>query len=128
MENWKTIFEEYQVSDLGNIKSLKWGKEIILKPKVTTKGYLEAHFRINGKDKIFKVHRLVAMAFIPNPENKPQVNHIDGNKLNNRVDNLEWATNGENQKHAYKNGLQKSGRIQRDRLGRIKSSKNKDVA
>jgi hypothetical protein len=127
MECWKTIYKEYQVSDLGNVKSLKRGKEVILKPKLTAKGYLEVHFRIDGKDKIFKVHRLVAEAFIPNPESKPQVNHKNCIKTDNRVENLEWATNGENQLHAYKNGLQKRGRIQRDKLGRIISSKIKDA-
>ena len=69
------------------------------------KGYLETHLYINNKNKVFKVHRLVAMAFIPNPENKPEVNHKDGNKQNNSKENLEWCTSSENQIHAYKNKL-----------------------
>lgn len=72
-----------------------------LKPYKTNKGYLQVSLR----DKNFRIHRLVAMAFIPNPENKPQVNHIDGNKENNNIENLEWCTNSENHKHKCDNGL-----------------------
>lgn len=72
----------------------------------TKKGYLVFDFRRRG-GKCVPVHRLVAEAFIPNPKNKPQVNHKDGNKQNNCVENLEWCDNSENQIHAFKNGLQK---------------------
>lgn len=74
-------------------------------PKANTDGYMCLRVRPCGKR--YKVHRIVAMAFIPNPENKPQVNHIDGNKQNNHVSNLEWATAKENIKHAWKSGLSK---------------------
>lgn len=84
----------------------KFIKEKILKQSITTKGYLQVVLSREGKSNWYKVHRLVAQTFIPNPENKPQVNHIDGNKINNNINNLEWCTNSENQIHAFKNNLQ----------------------
>lgn len=105
----------YAVSNYGRVKSLPkqvfnhngffYRKEKIIKPGKDTKGYLRISVCLNGKQHTYKIHRLVAQAFIPNPENKPQVNHIDGNKQNNHVENLEWCTNQENQDHAWKNGL-----------------------
>lgn len=110
-EIWKDIegYEgDYQVSNLGRVKSLPkkcwngkgyWFKDgRILIPVKSKKGYLNVWCRKN----IFKVHRLVANAFIPNPQNLPQVNHIDGDKTNNCVTNLEWVTDGENLLHAYR--------------------------
>ena len=79
---------------------------IILKTNKNKKGYLYVVLSKNGKSKIVRIHRLVAQTFIPNLQNKPQVNHIDGIKSNNVVSNLEWCTNSENQKHAFKLGLQ----------------------
>lgn len=112
-EIWKNIkgYEnEYQISNLGRIKSLKRNtknykckEDKILKNKINHNGYLMAYLSQNKKIKCFRVHRLVAEAFIPNPENKPQVNHKDGNKQNNCVDNLEWCTAKENTDHAIKN-------------------------
>lgn len=69
--------------------------------------YLKVTLSKSNKQRTFRVHILVARAFIPNPENKPEVNHIDGNKKNNKVNNLEWNTRSENELHAYKNGLAK---------------------
>ena len=108
-EIWKDIKGYkgiYQVSNLGNVKSLprktnnQYYKGLYLKQYIY-KGYLRLQLTKHSKSKWFLVHRLVAEAFIPNPKNKPQVNHIDGNKLNNKVDNLEWVTPSENQIHSY---------------------------
>jgi len=107
-EIWKDIegYEGlYQISNLGNVKSLYFEPPIILKSSKDSRGYLYVVLSKNGKQKIGRIHRLVASAFICNPKNKPQVNHIDGVKSNNTVKNLEWVTNAENMKHASKNGL-----------------------
>lgn len=79
-----------------------------LKPAINTKGYKIVGLSINGKLSTKKVHRLVAECYIDNVNNKPQVNHIDGDKLNNNSNNLEWVTNSENMLHAYRIGLSKS--------------------
>lgn len=107
-EEWKDIKEyekTYQISDFGRVKSLKFGKEKILKLKKNSGGYLEVLLYGKQSKKTYRVHRLVAEAFIPNPNNLPEVNHIDGNKENNNIYNLEWVTGSENKKHAYKTGL-----------------------
>jgi hypothetical protein len=92
----------YKVDVLGNIYGLD-GR--ILKPGKDKKGYLRVVLSIENKLCTKKVHRLIAQTFIPNIENKPQVNHINGIKNDNRVDNLEWVTAKENTKHAIDNGL-----------------------
>lgn len=88
----------YDVSNLGNIRNANSGK--VLSPFTNHIGYRGIGLYLNGKSKKYLVHRLVAQAFIPNPDNKPEVNHLDGNKANAKLDNLEWATPSENQKHA----------------------------
>lgn len=102
-EKWKSLdflgFPNYEVSNLGNVKSLNYNhteKEGILKPAKNRDGYSVISLHKNNKQKHFLVHRLVALAFIPNIQNLPQINHKDENKKNNRVENLEWVTPKEN--------------------------------
>ena len=105
MEMWKDIlgYESlYQVSNLGNVRSLKRNKNLAL----CDNG--EGYMKVKLHSKPYRVHRLVAMAFIPNLENKPQVNHINSDKADNRVENLEWVTNAENTKHGYKQAFKNS--------------------
>lgn len=109
MEEWKKIFDGYLVSTLGNVDSVKRKKRRRLSPTVGKRGYLKVTLCINEKQKTFNVHRLVALAFIPNTDNKPEINHINGIKTDNRVENLEWTTRLENQQHACAIGLQKTG-------------------
>lgn len=107
MEHWKVVEGTngaLEVSNLGRVKSnLRDGR--ILKTQKDNKGYHRLRMTIQRERYAFKVHRLVAQAFIPNPDNKPQVNHIDGNKDNNAASNLEWVSNVENAHHAIRNGL-----------------------
>lgn len=114
-EIWKDISDYegvYQVSNMGRIKSLrrldsigKSRKERLLISIPNAEGYIRTELNKNGKRHTFSTHRLVAKAFLANPANKPQINHIDGNKSNNKVHNLEWCTGSENVSHALKLGL-----------------------
>lgn len=109
-ELWKDVkgYEGlYQVSNLGRIKSFHKEDEIIMKCFLSKNGYVRVCLTKFGVGSKKLVHRLVAQAFIPNPNNLPQVNHKDGNKQNNKVDNLEWCTPSENMLHSYKNNLEK---------------------
>lgn len=101
----------YEISHLGRIKSLSrftyqnhWIKEKILSPSICC-GYLVAGLSKNGITKCYKYHRLLAIAFIPNPNSLPQINHKDGDKQNNNLENLEWCDCQHNVKHAFANGL-----------------------
>jgi hypothetical protein len=113
-EIWKDVIGYeglYQVSNFGRLKSFWRKKEIIMKPSNNGWGYYFVSLRKNEtKIKSITIHRLVAEAFILNPENKEQVNHIDGNKLNNHVFNLEWCTRLENMRHGFKMGLIKTSK------------------
>lgn len=88
------IISGYDVSNMGRIRNNKTNHIIV--PDKEEKGYCRLSIKVNGKKKHYAVHRLVAKAFIPNPQNKPQIDHIDNDKSNNRVDNLQWVTNKEN--------------------------------
>lgn len=99
----KLTIDDYEITRDGKIINKHTGHT--LAPQPNGKGYL----RVSIGKKLMFVHRLVAEKYIPNPENKPQVNHKDGNKLNNCVDNLEWVTNQENRNHAVDNDLQVTG-------------------
>lgn len=120
---WKDVlgFEgHYQACETGEIRSVSryvphkvygkmWVEGGLINQGKTAHGYLRVNLSLSGKPNYFQAHRVVAMVFIPNPENKPQVNHKNGVKTDNRVENLEWATNEENYCHAKSMGLIKSG-------------------
>ena len=105
----------YRISNLGRVKSIIRYKqnhsksqlvdEIILKPSINNKGYYYVTLNKDGKQKHKIIHRLIAETFIPNPNNFPCVNHIDGNKMNNDISNLEWCSYSHNNKEAYRLGL-----------------------
>lgn len=100
----------YQISDLGRVKSFKTNKYLSNK-RVDGSGYAQVALRKDGKAKEFRVNRLVALHFIGEPEDKKMtVNHKNGYKLDNRADNLEWATLSEQMTHAYKHGLKKASK------------------
>lgn len=108
MEEWRKVQNTngmIEVSNYGRVRSLLRGKPHILKTQKDSKGYHRVSVTIDGHKTTYKVHRLVAIAFIDNNNNHSQVNHIDGNKDNNNVSNLEWISNRDNAIHAVNNGL-----------------------
>ena len=122
MEIWKNVVgfeEQYEISNLGNLRSKErfvkhWrGGERKYKSnfkniRLNDKGYFRCNLKNEGKRYDFTIHRLVALAFIPNEENKPFINHKNGIKTDNRVENLEWCNQSENVTHAVKNRLIKT--------------------
>jgi len=137
-EIWKDIPRYvglYEVSNMGRIKSYKRKGQPynrIRKPMMLSNGYRNIDLSKNNHRSLHKISRIVAEIFIPNPENKPCVNHIDGDKLNDNVDNLEWCTYSENQKHAYKLGLKKKvaklNEFQVRVIRKIKDMTNTEIA
>lgn len=109
MEVWKKIegYDNYEVSNTGKVRTHNWMNQGITKEMSPSKcrGYLQVNLFRNNRQKCFRIHRLVAKAFIPNPNNLREVNRIDGNKENNSVENLEWCTREENLKHEHRTGL-----------------------
>lgn len=132
---WKDIIgyeNEYQINQFGEIRTLKDSPKLkkynVLKPQINKRnGYVYQMLYKNGKEKLLRIHRLVAMAFLPNPNNLPQVNHKDGNKQNNSVDNLEWCEQSYNMKHAFKTGLEKPSEKQKAAVRKTNEKKRKRV-
>ena len=137
---WKEICGwegRYEVSNHGEIRSWYYGKKrldkpIIRKLKIDKYGYPAVCLKAHGVKKTLTVHRLVAVAFLPNPNNLTQVNHKDGNKLNNAVENLEWCSPKVNMQHAYKTGLisaEKQSIAQRKRYSNIEQrERSREIA
>ena len=108
MEIWKPMTGTngfIEVSNEGRVRSLLRGTPRVLKTQTDKKGYHRLRVTVEREKMSYKIHREVAKAFIPNPDNLPQVNHKDGNKSNNAVENLEWISNRDNAHHAIENGL-----------------------
>ena len=115
-EKWKSVvgYEGlYEVSDLGNLRSYNRGKVKPMKVNKTKLGYMKLNLSKECVVKSCRVHRLVCEAFLDNIDNKPEVNHIDGNKGNNKVSNLEWCTSSENKIHSLTTGLLKPHKAQK---------------
>lgn len=141
-EIWKEIkgHPHYFVSNLGRVymedrpvwckknNSYSIKKGHFCKPYYTnSKHYARIGMMVNNKQKQYQLHRLVAVAFIPNPENKPQVNHIDGDKTNNAVSNLEWVTNLENMQKSWETGLRESMRVKMSAKAPARKLSDEDV-
>ena len=112
-------FEHYLITRNGVVINSITNKE--LKPIVEKKGYLHVNLYKNGIRKSIKVHRLVAIAYIDNSNSYPQVNHINGIKYDNRVENLEWCNNSQNQIHAYNNGLNYISETSKSKISKANS-------
>lgn len=114
-EKIETKYKGYFITQDGDVYSLKSGEIKKMKPLLLPNGYLQVQLSYGVGNRIIKtVHRLVAETLIDNPLNKEQVNHIDGNKINNHISNLEWVTGSENCQHAFRIGLSKPSDIQKN--------------
>ncbi len=142
IETWKDIpnyVGHYKVSSLGNIESIErqiWSvknkcfntlKSRLLKPLLTKHGYLRVCLQKKDKCNYIFIHRLVAISFIENNLNKTQVNHINGIKTDNRVENLEWNTPSENRKHAFKIGLSSARKGESSNMCKLTEIKVKEI-
>lgn len=110
----------YQISNLGNVKTIKTG---LIRKQVKRKCYFHVHLCKKCKYKSMSIHRLLAIHFIPNTLNKPIINHINGIREDNRLENLEWCTYSENTQHAYDIGLKKVGAYHIKRIKEVNSKK-----
>ncbi len=125
-------YEKYFVSRNGRVFNTITKKE--LSQHNSGKGYMRVCISIKNKERIVSVHRLVAIAYVPNPSNYPQVNHINGVKSDNRAENLEWCTGQQNQIHAVNTGLKKSGssvynaKLKGEDFGKIKKLKSEGLS
>lgn len=113
---WRIVqeYDHYEVNELGQIRHRDRRK--ILSPRSNPGGYQYVNFKINGKGHNFAVHRIVANAFVPNPNQYPEVNHINGDKTDNRAINLEWVTSSENKIHSHQSGTRQSNGKQVEQL------------
>jgi hypothetical protein len=121
----KIIFERYMVSDAGTITSLIGGGKKILKDQSTPGGYRNITLSVARKPRVFMVHQLVADAFIPNPEGKKIVRHIDGNKQNNNASNLRWLTASEMMQEDWQSGKRTMSDSQREALRQPRKKKER---
>ncbi len=125
--NWKQIKLQlnYEINKNGEIRNLKTNK--LLKLHESWDGYFEVRLMIRKSEWVIKLHRLVAEAFLPNPTNKPVVNHKDGNKKNNNANNLEWCTITENNNHALTTGLRKMPKGEKHPTSKLKELEVKEI-